>query len=400
MTTAPLRVLIAGGGVAGLEALLTLHALAGDRVELTLADAQTEFIYRPMTVAEPFARGRARRYPLAGVARDTGAQFVRAAVTAVDDEARIALTSSGDALRYDALLLATGARAVPAYEHAMTWDDRTAVERLGGLLRDIEQGYLRRLAFVVPPGPGWPLPAYELALMTARKAWDAQTGAEIALITPEPTPLAVFGRHASDAVAAELDAAAVAFHGDAYAEVEKGRGAVVFIHPGPFRMEFQRVVALPQLIGRAPQGVPTDESGFLSVDRFGRVTGLDRIWAAGDGIAFPVKFGGLAAEQADAASEAIAQIAGAPVEPQPFRPVLRGRLLTGHGERFLHHAVGEGDGSVADHALWWPPTKVAGARLAPYLAERDEAAALGVAPKATGLDVETDLVREFQTASS
>jgi hypothetical protein len=52
--------------------------------------------------------------------------------------------------------------------------------------------------------------------------------------------------------------------------------------------------------------------------------------------------------------------------------VLRGRLLTGHGERYMHHVAGGGGGSVADHTLWWPPSKVAGRRLAPYLAARDE----------------------------
>ena len=60
-----LRVLIAGGGVAGLEALLALRDLAGDRVELTLLSPETEFVYRPMAVAEPFGRGRADRHPLA-----------------------------------------------------------------------------------------------------------------------------------------------------------------------------------------------------------------------------------------------------------------------------------------------------------------------------------------------
>src|SRR5690242_4189067 len=242
MTTAPFRVLVAGGGIAGLEALLTLHAISGDRVELTLLDAQPDFVYRPMKVAEPFARGRARRYPLAGIARDAGAQLVPDAITAVDDEARTARTAGGMALRYDALLLATGARAVPAYLHAITWDDAAGPDRLGGLLRDIRRGAVRRLAFVVPAGPGWPLPAYELALLTAGVAGDAQTGAEIALITPEPAPLAIFGAHVSEVVAAELAAAGVAFHGNAYAEVEKGRGTVVFVHPGPARLEFQRVV--------------------------------------------------------------------------------------------------------------------------------------------------------------
>src|SRR5690242_8523145 len=120
MTTAPLRVLVAGGGVAGLEALLTLHALAGDRVELTLADARPDFVYRPMAVAEPFARGRAGRYPLAGIARDVNARLVEDTVAAVDHRAQTARTAGGEVLPFDALLVATGAGTLPAYEHALT----------------------------------------------------------------------------------------------------------------------------------------------------------------------------------------------------------------------------------------------------------------------------------------
>ena len=402
MTTSPLRVVVAGGGVAGIEALLSLRALGADRVELTLADGQSDFIYRPMKVAEPFARGTAHRYPIAEIARDAGARHVRDAVTAVDPDARIAHTAGGETLRYDALLLATGARTVPAFQNALTWDDRSAPDHLGGLLADIEQGYVRRLAFVVPPGPGWPLPAYELALMTARLAWDAQTGPTITLITPEVAPLAIFGPHATAAAKAELEAAGVGFHGASYVEIEKGHTTAVVVHPGMRRIEVDRVVALPHLLGRAPAGVPADEDGFLHVDAHCKVTGVDHIWAAGDGIAFPVKFGGLAADQADAAAEAIAALAGAAVTPQPFKPVLRGRLLTGRGERWIHHVAGggAGDGEVTAHTLWWPPSKIAGRRLAPYLAERDEAAQLGRAPEPAGLAVQTDLARELDAASA
>src|SRR4051812_22784979 len=107
MTTTPLRVLVAGGGVAGIEALLTLRALAGDRVDLTVADAQPDFTYRPMKVAEPFARGQAARHPMAEIARDIGVGLVADSVVAVDDEARVAHTAGGRQLRFDALLLAT-----------------------------------------------------------------------------------------------------------------------------------------------------------------------------------------------------------------------------------------------------------------------------------------------------
>jgi sulfide:quinone oxidoreductase len=176
----------------------------------------------------------------------------------------------------------------------------------------------------------------------------------------------------------------------------------VIVHPGMRRIEVDRVVALPRLVGRAPAGIPADEDGFVHVDAHCKVTKVDHVWAAGDGIAFPVKFGGLAAEQADAAAEAIARLAGAEVTPQPFKPVLRGRLITWRGTRYLHHVAGggAGDGEVADHALWWPPGRVAGRRLAPYLADRDEAVLVGQEPPPAGLAVQTDLAREFAAATS
>ncbi len=396
MTTSPFRVLVAGGGVAGVEALLTLHALADRLCELTLLDPGVSFVYRPLAVAEPFLLGDPRHYPLAEIARDVRARLITDQLVAVDDAERVATTASGRRIEFDALVLATGARAVPAYEHAMHWDDRSGHEQLRGLLADIEEGYTKRIAFVIPPGPGWPLPAYELALLTAQQAWGMQASPEITLVTPEPSPLAVFGTQASDTVAGELERAGIRFAGGAIAEVQRGHAATVVLQPRGERLEVDRVVALPRLLGRVIEGVPADPNGFLSVDPHGRVAGLERVWAAGDGIDLPVKFGGLAAEQADAAAEQIASLAGADVDPQPFRPVLRGQLLAGRRERrYMHHvaAGGGGEGTVADHALWWPPGKIAGRRLAPYLADRDEATT--VAPLApAGTHVQVDLLRD------
>jgi sulfide:quinone oxidoreductase len=377
-STTPFRVVVAGGGIAGIEALLTLRDLAGDRVDLTLLDARPNFVFKPLLVADLFLRDRVRHVSLADVARDTGARLVPDVLAAVDDRERVAVTQGGDLVRYDALLLATGATSVPASRHALTWDERAGNERMAGLLADIEGGHVRRLAVVVPPGPGWPLPAYELALMTARRAWDEQQSLQITLVTPEPAPLAVFGRAATAAIREELDRAGVGFHGCSYADVEQGHGhaATVVVHPGMRRIDVDRVVALPRLLGRPPAGVPADATGFVAVDAHGKVHGLRHVWAAGDGIAFPVKFGGLAAEQADAAAEAIAASAGAAVAPQPFRPVLRGQLLTGTSARFLRHAAGGGggDGVVSERPLWWPPGKVAGRRIGRYLASRERAA--------------------------
>jgi sulfide:quinone oxidoreductase len=399
MTGRELRVVIAGGGVAALEALLALRALAGSRCAVTLLAPNEDFVYRPAAVGEPFHRGRARRHPLREIAADTGATLVPAALRAVDAPAREVVTSDGERLPYDALLLAVGGQVVHPYPRTVQWDDGAGVERLGGLLADIEGGYSKRVAIVIPPGPGWPLPGYELALLTARHAYGMGVDLELTLVTPEPAPLARFGAQASAAVRAELEDAGVRLETGAYAEVEASKGMRVALRPSGRVLDVDRVVALPLLRGRDIEGVPAGPGGFLAVDRLGHVEGLERVWGAGDGVDSPVKFGGLAAEQADAAASSIAANADPSVRPRPFRPVLRGRLLTGRREVWMRYesAGGGGDGLVSERPLWWPPGKVAGRHLGPYLAARDAGgqAAVGFLPEAGGLPVQVDLERQI-----
>jgi len=401
-SSTPQRVVIAGGGVAGLEALLALHAQAADRVELTLVSPTPDFVYRPLAVAEPFALGHARRTPLVEACRATGATFVEAALGGVDVAGRTVALADGSALAYDALVLATGAAAEPAFADVATWDDSSDVDQVGGLLRDLEEGYSRRLAIVIPPGPGWPLPAYELALLIAGDARGMGMEPEITLVTPEQAPLAIFGPRAVEVVTEELDAAGVRIEAGVYAEVAPGIPRAVVLRPSGRRLEVERVLALPRLRGRAPAGIPADADGFVSVDDHGRLKGAPGVWAAGDGIAFPVKFGGLAAEQADAAAADIAAEAGAHVERRPFRPVLRGRLLTGRGPRYLRYdaAGGGGEGDTAARPLWWPPSKVNGRYLAPWLAARDEEAVADHLPQSGGLPVQTDLHRDYVASTT
>ena len=165
-----MRVVVAGGGVAGLEGLLALRALAGDRIDLTLVAPDPEFTYRPLAVAEPFGLGHAHRVPLSQFTEDAGAELVIDSTVGVDDNlGEIRLRESG-ARSLDALLVAPGATPVPGLEGATTWWPGGDPEVYGGLLRDIDEGYSKRIAIVVPLGAVWPLPAYELALMTAGEA--------------------------------------------------------------------------------------------------------------------------------------------------------------------------------------------------------------------------------------
>jgi sulfide:quinone oxidoreductase len=391
----PLRVLVAGGGVAGLETLLALRDLAGDRTERTLLTPEEEFVYRPMAIAEPFGRGRAQRHRLDVIAEDLGAALIPGALAEVDDETRTAVTSTGERLSYDALVVAVGAGSEPAFQRALTWTPESDDEVYGGLLRDLEEGYTKRVAFVIPPDVAWPLPGYELALMTS---WDARgmgiDDVQITVYTPESAPLEIFGTAASRSLREDLDEAGVEVRTGAH--VKATHEGHLVVDPGAQPLEDERVVALPRAVGRAPTGVAHDARGFIRCDGHGKIVDASTAWAAGDAIAFPVKQGGLAAQQADAVAEAIAARAGADVDPKPFRPVMRGVLLTGRGQAWMRNVTnGDApDGEAERRALFWPPTKIAGRYLSPYLAELDDARALGEAPHPSGQPVELDLEPE------
>jgi sulfide:quinone oxidoreductase len=377
------NVIVAGGGVAAIEAMLALHDMAGDRVSMTFLAPQEDFHYRPLSVGEPFALGSALKLPLATVARDVGAEFRQGGLASVDPDAHTVQLEGGETLSYDALLVAIGAHRARGLDHTSTFRGQEDSESVHGLIQDLEAGYIRRVIFVVPAGVVWVLPIYELALMAAQRAYEMSlSDIELTIVTPEERPLGIFGNGASDELQKMLDEAGITVETLSSAEVPKS-GTVV-LHPGGKVLEADRIVALPVTTPIPIDGLPSDHDGFTPVDSHGSVQGADDVYAAGDGIAFPVKQGGLACQQADAAAESIAAQAGASVDPTPFKPVLRGKLLTGSKPLYMRSdisgAAGD-DSATSGHTLWWPPGKVAGAYLAPYLAARAAKGAYGELPR-------------------
>jgi sulfide:quinone oxidoreductase len=393
-------VLIAGGGVAALEAALTLRDVAEGRARVELLAPEPTFWYRPVAVAEPFGLGTVRHFDLGELAEAVGAGLSLGSLAAVDADRREARTSAGGVLRYDALLIACGAVPYPAVPGALTFRGPADGERIRELLDGIDRGEVASVAFAVPWGATWSLPAYELALMTsAYLQASGRHGVEVVVVTPELQPLQLFGTTASEAVRAVLDEAGVTFAGGSYA-VEHVDGSLVSLSGEALPVE--RVVALPRLRGQRIDGIPQTLEGFVDVDEHCCVPGVDAVFAAGDVTSFPVKQGGIAAQQAVAAAEAIAVLAGASIVPHPFRPILRGLLLTGAEPQYLRRDLSGGDEPdwASASPIWWPPTKIVGRRLAPFLAAlTGEAPVAGVTPPARGLQVEQPLdARELELA--
>jgi sulfide:quinone oxidoreductase len=385
--TGTTKVTIVGGGVAALEALIALRGLAEERVDLELITPRAQWAYRPMAVAEPFGLGEAKTYDLVQVARDHRAALHLAGIQSVDSAAHEITTWDGRSLPYELLLLAVGAQPAVAIPGSITVRGPGYTGRFRSVLRELDERRIRRVAFAVPAGASWPLPLYELALMTgAHVAERGLRKVELSFVSPEQAPLEIFGTEASAAVAQLLDERGIEFHGGHHSsEVRDGELVLV---PGP-NLDAQRVVSLPRLRGPFLAGLPNDPDGFIPTDLHGLVDGEADVYAAGDATTGPIKQGGVATQQADAAAEAIAARAGAPVEARAFRPVLRGLLLTGGPAKFMRAEVSGAPDQPAvasTSALWWPPSKIAGRWLAPYLAQRHDE--LERAP--AGLEVEAE----------
>jgi sulfide:quinone oxidoreductase len=364
------RVAICGGGVAAIEALLGLRALLGFSPHVDLIAPNRRFVYQPLAVAEPFGLAQTRLFDVAAVAAEHGAQLHVASLEAVEPDKGRILLSGGATLSYDSLIVAVGATRCAWLPGALPFTGAADVSSFCELLAQLERGDLSRVAFTAPAGVSWTLPAYELALLTA--SWVAErhlTGIELTIVIPENEPLAAFGPTASRALRDLL--------ADRGIRLRVNDTAENFV-PGVLRLasgktlEADRVVALPTLEGPRVPGLPADDSGFIQIDDHARVVGLDNVYAAGDGTAFPIKQGGIATQQANAAVETIAARLGAGAKPSAFQPLLRGMLLTGIAATYLRAGV---TGTLADHdelaanPLWWPPTKIAGRYLGPYLAE-------------------------------
>lgn len=367
-------VVIAGGGVAAIEGLLRLRRIVGDALDISLLAPNDEFAFRALSVEEPFGRGAAQRHPIRQIARDSGAEWVRDTLARVDPDGQVVHTGEGAQLRYDALLVAVGTRLEPAFEHATTFRDAEADALLAGLVEDIEGGYTKRVTFVAPEGPVWQLPLYELALMTASRARGmGMDDVEVTVVTPDEAPLAVFGPAVADAVGRLLADAGIVVRAGAVATVPEPK--LLTLAPGGEQLAADRIVALPRILGPALRGLPgVGEDGFVPVDAHCAVPGAGgRVFAAGDATRFPVKHGGLGAQQADTAAAAIAYLAGELEAVEPFQPVIHGMLLTGGDPLYMSaRLIGRAsfESEVSDRPLWPQGEKVAAEELGAYLAAR------------------------------
>jgi sulfide:quinone oxidoreductase len=393
------RVLVAGGGVAGLEACLALRSFLGeDELSIDMLCREDRFEYRPLAVLEAFDGAPAWSMKLERFAADQDVRLLRDALAAVEPDRHVAITAFSGRLSYDALLICVGARPVRALPGAITFRGGADAATLRAALDAVAPGEAATIAFAVPFGAFWTLPLYELAILAAARLQARGTRAQVVITSPEAAPLEAFGVAASTAVAKLLEAHDIEF--TAHARAVAADAGELELDDGR-RIGAAAVVTLPGLVGRRVPGIPQDNEGFIAVDEHGRVPGADGVYAAGDVTAFPLKQGGLATQQADAAADAMLAARGGPIVPRPFEPVLKGVLYTDREPAYLRaRLAGEGS-EPRTYSMWWPPSKIAGRHLAPYLATRAGAPrAPEVRPERDAIAVSVDVPRAVRAVAS
>jgi sulfide:quinone oxidoreductase len=366
-----LSVVICGGGFAGIEALLRLRRLAGDRVAVTLLSPGADLIYRPLTVLVPFALGQAERYPIKRIVDDTGARWVRDSVAWVDLPMRTIHSAGGQQLHYDVLLLAIGARERNPSPHVSLFTDRTSGQTYRRIVDELDEGVINSLVLIEPDGPSWPLPLYELALLTAKQAHDRGLQPEIAVVTPRPRPLHAFGDDVGKTVERLLSEAGITLHTRTRAHVDGPQQ--LRLERGDINLHPDRIVTLPTITGPNLRGIPGEAADrFISVDDRCRVRNTDgRVFAAGDATDLLIKNASLAAQQADTAAAGIAHLAGAGPAPPALRPVLYGTLLTGDKPLYLSaHLIARTGwkAQIHDESPWRSDQLVFAEELTAYIA--------------------------------
>jgi sulfide:quinone oxidoreductase len=336
--------------------------------------------------------GPAERHELAPLAEELGADFLHGSLSEVVTGDRRVLLDDGSELGYDFLIVCTGAALRPSIEGTITFPGPQLFD-IDSFIELARRHESRTLAFVAPLRATWPLPIYELALMTEHRCRELRSDLRIIVVTAEHSPLALFGGPASAALAAMLKGRGIEVHTDAPVKAYTGKELVLV--PNNRAIDAEEVVALAEIVGPRVPGLPMDEEGFIPIDQHARVVGLENVFAAGDGTNFPVKQGGLATQEADAAAELIsAAVGGKITEPAPFDPILRGKLLTGDESLHMSHGIagGSGEGQVSPDSLWWPPQKIAGKYLAAWLGH-EQPGDLGA--RFHPIDVEIALPKEW-----
>lgn len=289
--------LVLGGGFGGLAAAHRLRELLPNDDEIVVVDRRDRFFpgLAKLWDISGFKPLEESSRPLSGLG-DRGIRFLQADIHAIDASARRVETSF-DVLTGDALLIALGAAFKAEHTTMLSSAGHNLYEAMAiPAIRDgLERLDAGRIVIAImgvpykcPPAP------YEAALLIDERlrSEGKRDRIEIAVYTPQPSPLPVAGPDASAVLASVLARRDIEFHPDhKISSVERERIGFANGSTHPYSL----LLGVPQHV--APKVLVeaglTGESGWIEPDRASMATGFERVYAAGDCTHIPITAGAL-----------------------------------------------------------------------------------------------------------
>src|SRR4051794_27917432 len=105
----PPHIVIAGGGVAAVETVAALRALAGPLPRITLIAPENQLTPRATAVAMPFGFGPPSPLPYDAIQRHARFSLHRGQLMGVRPDEHVAVLTHGEEIHYDKLVVAVGA---------------------------------------------------------------------------------------------------------------------------------------------------------------------------------------------------------------------------------------------------------------------------------------------------
>jgi sulfide:quinone oxidoreductase len=326
------RVLVLGGGFAGLETAYMLRMKLHDAVDLGVVSDRDTFLFKPNTIYIPFgAEEESLLIPLDKPFHRRHIAFHQGRVTEVDVDRKLVHVGDGSVVPYDFLVIGTGATMRPAEvpglaEFASTiWtpsEMRSLASRIEALYARARRGEHSEVLFLVPPNNKCSGPLYEIVFML--ETWLRRHGVrdrvQIRYSTYERSFIHAFGPRLHTVVTDEFAARGIDGHTEEL--VEKVTDGEVVYRDGTHR-RFDDLISFPPYVAaHTYTGLPADDRGFLTCDlRTRQVEGHPDVYAPGDAGDFPVKQAFLAFLQADAVAEHLASRIDGRAFAHPFDPV-------------------------------------------------------------------------------
>ncbi len=277
------KVLVLGGGFAGMETATYLAHAAPDKADITVVSQEDEFLFRPNTIYIPFGLDPKKlKFPLGPALGKKHMGFVHGVVRDVDLDRRlvgIEKREGGTAeLAYDYLVLSLGARMrpteVPGLEqYAHTPWTPAEMARLGEGFQSLvdrgRAGERTKALFLIPPQNKCSGPLYELVLMfdTWLRRKHARDWITLSYTTFESTFIQAFGPKVHGVVAEEFKRRGIDGHNEWV--VDRVEDSRVFFKNGEEKA-FDLLASFPPYIGNPPPGdFPVDDRGFLLTEDLG-----------------------------------------------------------------------------------------------------------------------------------